>query len=113
MRSKKQQAVDLIKKKISGNSFMSFKEIADVTGYHPKYLLRLKKEVLEGTVHVEHQAKNKRGNRAISKEEEEKIVNLYKRANASIRKFAKFYGRRSYSCIYNVLDRNGLIEKDE
>ena len=30
-------------------------------------------------------------------------ISLYKRSNASIRQFCRFYGRRSYSCIYNVI----------
>ena len=36
-------------------------------------------------------------------EEKTKIINLYKRSNASIRRFCKFYGSRSYSCVYNVI----------
>ena len=39
----------------------------------------------------------------IVEEEKKKIRDLYKRSSVSIRKFAKFYSKRSYSCIYNVI----------
>ena len=44
-----------------------------------------------------------------SEEEKEYIIGLYKRSNASIRKFCKFYKKRSYSCIWHVLKEAGLI----
>jgi len=110
MKYDKKDAANLIKKKLTGESFLSYKEIADITGYHPKYILRLKKEILENTFSVEHGNKNREPINKMSAEEEEKIINLFKRSNTSIRKFAKFYGTRSYSCIYNVLEKNGLIK---
>ena len=33
--SNKRQAVELIKKKLAGSTFLTYKEIAAVTGYHP------------------------------------------------------------------------------
>ena len=42
---KKKEAVLLIKKKLDGQTFMTYKDIAGITGYHPKYILRLKKEI--------------------------------------------------------------------
>ena len=45
----------------------------------------------------------------MSEEEKQKIITLYKKSNVSIRKFCKFYNKRSYSCIYNLLKENGLI----
>ena len=88
---------------------MTYKEIAYVTGYHPKYILKLKKELVNGEINLVHGNKNKKSPKAISKEEEEKIISLYKKSSVSVRKFCRFYGRRSYSCVYNVLNRNGLI----
>ena len=99
----KEEAVKLIKKKIDGNSFLTYIEIAEITGYHPKYILKLKKEVLDGTISFLHGNKNKKPVNALSDEEKAKIINLYKRSHASIRQFCKFYARRSYSCIYNVI----------
>ena len=32
---RKEEAVSLINKKLSGNSFLSYEEIATITGYHP------------------------------------------------------------------------------
>lgn len=111
MKYNKKDAALLIQKKLEGDSFLTYKEIAEVTGYHPKYILKLKKEILDGNFNVEHGNKNKTPHNAMTKQEEEKILNLYRRSNASIRKFCRFYGRRSYSCVYNLLDKNDLIKK--
>jgi len=99
----KQEAVKLIKRKLDNNSFLSYIEIAEITGYHPKYILKLKKEILDGSISFEHGNKNKKPVNALSDEEKKKIINLYKRSHASIRQFCKFYARRSYSCVYNVI----------
>lgn len=107
--NRKELAVELINMKLENKSFSTYKEIAEITGYHPKYLLKLKKEILDGTIKVEHGNKGKSPHNELSEEEKEKIISLYKRANASVRKFYKFYGRRSYSCIYNLLKENDLI----
>ena len=40
---KKKEAVLLIKKKLEGDTFMTYKDIASITGYHQKYILKLKK----------------------------------------------------------------------
>lgn len=101
--SRKEEAVKMMKSKMANDSFYTYKEIAEITGYHPKYLLKLKKEILNGTISMEHGNKNRKPINTISEEEKEKIISLYKRSNASIRKFCKFYGSRSYSCIYNVI----------
>lgn len=108
---KKIEAVNLIKKKLSGESYLSYKEIAELTGYHPKYLLRLKKEVINGTVSLVHGNTHKDPPNKMKKEEKEYIISLYKRSNASIKKFCKFYGRRSYSCVYNVLKEAGFVDE--
>ena len=110
MKYDKKDAVELINKKLRGKSFLSYKEIANITGYHPKYILKLKKEILNHEIQIEHGNKRRTPINKMSIEEEIKIVNLYKRSNTSIRKFAKFYQARSYSCIYNVLKKHGLIK---
>lgn len=99
----KEEAVKLIKKKLAKQTFYSYKEIAEVTGYHPKYILKLKDEIINGSISLEHGNKNRKPINAIREEEKTKIINLYKRSNASIRRFCKFYGSRSYSCVYNVI----------
>ena len=109
---KKEEAVNLINKKLSGNSFLSYEEIATITGYHPKYILRLKKEILNNEISLEHGNKNRKPVNTISDDEKKYIINLYKRSNVSIRKFCKFYGKRSYSCIYNVLKEADLLHKN-
>ncbi len=113
MSKNKQEAVKLIQKKINGQSFLSYNEIAEITGYHPKYILRLKKELINNTISFEHGNKNRKPANAISEEEKEKIINLYKRSHASKRKFSKFYAKRSYSCIYNVIKEYEEKQKNE
>lgn len=107
--SRKEEAVNLIKKKMNGETFLGYKEIAEVTGYHPKYICRLKKEIINGTVQMVHGNKNRKPVNTISEEEKAYIIKLYKRSNASIRQFCNFYNRRSYSCIYNILKGEGLV----
>lgn len=92
---------------------LTYKEIAQITNYHPKYILKLKREIINGTIQLEHGNKNKASYKSIPKEEEEKIVNLYKRSTVSVRRFCKFYGRRSYSCIYSILKKHGLLPKQK
>lgn len=113
MKYNKKDTAQLIKDKLNGKSMLTYEEIAQITGYHPKYILRLKREIVNGTIQLEHGNKDKPSYKAISKEEEEKIVGLYRRSNASVRRFCKFYGRRSYSCIYYILKKNGLLDKQE
>jgi len=99
----KVEAVKLIEKKLNKNSFLSYIEIAEITGYHPKYILKLKKEILEGKIRLSHGNKYRKPVNALTDDEKRKIINLYKRSHASIRQFCKFYARRSYSCVYNVI----------
>ena len=110
---RKNEAYDLIIKKLKGETFLSYKDIASITNYHPKYILKLKKEILEGNINLVHGNKNRKPINTISDKEKQYIIDLYKRSNASIRKFCRFYGRRSYSCIYNVLKEAGFIEKND
>ena len=88
---------------LNNETYLSYDEISEITGYHRKYLFKLKNEILDGTISLEHGNKNKKPVNAISEEEKKKIKDLYKRSSVSIRKFAKFYSKRSYSCIYNVI----------
>ena len=107
---KKREAVRLITEKLNNKTFLSYIEIAEITGYHPKYILKLKKDVIKGNISYVHGNKNRIPVNSISEEEKQKIIKLYKKSNVSIRKFCKFYNTRSYSCIYNLLKQNGLLK---
>lgn len=107
--TRKEEAVKLMKKVMSGESYLTYKEIAKLTGYHEKYLLKLKKDLENGNISFEHGNKNRKPINTITEEEKKYIISLYKRSNTSIRKFCKFYAKRSYSCIWNVLKEAGLI----
>lgn len=113
MSDERNQAISLIKDKLNNKSSLSYVEIAQLTNYHPKYILKLKKDIMNNNINYVHGNKFKKPANTIPIEEEKTIVNLYKRSNASIRRFCKFYGRRSYSCIYNILKRNGLLEEEK
>ena len=106
---RKEFAVNLIHDKLENKTFLTYKEIAEITNYHPKYILKLKKEILDGTISLVHGNKNRRPVNVMSDEEKNYIITLYKKSNVSIRKFCNFYNRRSYSCIYNLLKENDLI----
>lgn len=106
---RKEEAVKLMEKAMNGESYLTYKEIAKITGYHEKYLLKLKKELEDGTISLVHGNTNRKPINTITEEEKQYIISLYKRSNASIRKFCRFYGKRSYSCIWHVLKEAGLI----
>lgn len=108
--SNKKEAVKLIKEKLNKKTFLTYNEIAEITGYHPKYILKLKREVINGTVSYVHGNTNRIPPNSMSEEERQKIITLYKKSNVSIRKFCKFYNSRSYSCIYNLLKQEGLLK---
>lgn len=106
----KAEAVKYIKEKLENKTFLTYNEIADITGFHPKYILRLKKQLLDGNLRMEHGNKNRKPINALSEEEINQIVSLYKRSHVSVRKFCKFYNKRSYSCIYNILKEHGVLK---
>ena len=98
-----------MKRVMNKESYLTYKEIAKITGYHEKYLLKLKKELEEGTISIVHGNTNRKPVNTITEEEKQYIISLYKRSNASIRKFFRFYKKRSYSCIWHVLKEADLI----
>lgn len=106
----REEAIKLITKKIKNDSYLTYDEISLITGYHTKYLFKLKNDILNGTLRKEHGNKHRKPHNAISEEERNKIRQLYSRSSASIRKFCKFYGKHSYSCIYNIVSD---IEKEK
>jgi len=113
MIKRKYDAATMIIKKLNNESFMTYKEIAELTGYHEKYILKLKKDILERKIRLEHGNTNRKPINTISPKEEHYICDLYKRSHASIRQFSRFYSKRSYACIYNVLKRNDLLKNSE
>ena len=110
--NKKIEAAKLIADKLRGKTYLTYVEIANITGYHPKYVLILKKEILDGKINFEHGNKDKEPINKISQKEKDYIISLYKRTRVSIRRFCKFYSRRSYSCIYNILKEANLLNKN-
>lgn len=107
MKNDKEEAIKLIKKKLKKESYLTYNEIAEICGYHPKYIFKLKKQIENNTISLVHGNKDRKPINALSEEEKDKIRKLYSKSTVSIRKFCKFYNTRSYSCIYNA------IKKDE
>ena len=58
--TRKQIAIKWIERKLKGESFFSYEEMAEYLDYHPKYFLKLKKEIEEGTVSSIHGNKNRK-----------------------------------------------------
>lgn len=102
-------AITLINDKMNNKCILTYKEIAELSGFHEKYILKLKKDIIDDKITYIHGNKFKKPHNAIPKKEEEFICSLYRRSSANVTKFSKFYSKRSYSCIYSVLKRNGLI----
>ena len=75
--SRKQDAIDLMKRVMSGESYMTYKEIAQVTGYHEKYLLKLKKDLENGELSLVHGNTNRKPSNTITEEERQYIISLY------------------------------------
>lgn len=109
--TKKEMVVKWIERKMRNESFFTYEEIADAVGFHPKYVLKLKKEIEDGTVSLVHGNKNRHSLNSVPDEEKEYIIDLFKRSHVSIKKFQKFYGKRSYSCIYHILTEAGLVQR--
>ena len=60
MKKNKEEAIKLITKKIKNDSYLTYDEISLITGYHTKYLFKLKNDILNGTISLEHGNKNKK-----------------------------------------------------
>src|SRR5574344_2998868 len=76
-------AISLIKDKIAGKTTLTYKEIADLSEFHPKYILKLKREIIDNSISLVHGNKFRKPINAISIIEEEEIVNLFTRSHAS------------------------------
>ena len=109
MKNDKEEAIKLIKKKLNKESYLTYNEIAEICGYHPKYIFKLKKQIENNTISLVHGNKDRKPINALSEEEKDKIRKLYSKSTVSIRKFCKFYNTRSYSCIYNTLKEAGVL----
>ena len=66
-------AISLIKDKLDGKTTLNYKEIAVLSGFHPKYILRLKKEIMDNTLSMVHGNKNRKPINAISEQEQKTI----------------------------------------
>lgn len=102
-------AITLIKDKLSNKSTLTYKEIGELSNFHEKYILKLKKDILEDKIKYIHGNTNRKPHNAISSKEEKFITDLYSRSSANVKQFSNFYGKRSYSCIYNTLKKHNLI----
>ena len=57
--NQKIKAAKLIADKLRGKTYLTYVEIANITGYHPKYILKLKKEIIDGKIQFNHGNKNR------------------------------------------------------
>ena len=76
--TKKEMIVKWIERRMRNESFFTYEEIADAVGYHPKYILKLKKEIENGSVSIVHGNKNRHSQNSVPDEEKEYIIDLFK-----------------------------------
>ena len=77
MKNDKEEAIKLIKKKLNKESYLTYNEIAEICGYHPKYIFKLKKQIENNTISLIHGNKDRKPINALSEEEKDKIRKLY------------------------------------
>ena len=105
--SRKADAIELMKRVMSGESYLNYKEIAKITGYHEKYLLKLKKELEAGTISLVHGNTNRKPKNTISDETKNKILELRRSYEYEISNFKHFQEllkeRESINISYSAL----------
>ena len=109
MDSERNQAIQLIKDKIEGKSSLSYVDIAKLTNYHPKYILKLKKDILTDNINYIHGNKNRKPANTIPIEDEQKIIPwvIIPVFGMGAVEMPEMYGMGS-----NILKRNGLLEEE-
>ena len=75
--SRKADAIDLMKRVMEGDSYLTYKEIAKITGYHEKYLLKLKKDLEAGTISLVHGNTNRKPKNTITEEEKAYALKMF------------------------------------
>ena len=100
---KKESVIKLLK-----NRQVSYKELANITGYHEKSLIRLNKEIKNNTISVIHGNKGKKPHNYIDNETKEKLIDNYKKNNyKSIKSYYnKLKGKYSYSFLCKLLPKS-------
>lgn len=100
---KKENVIKLLK-----NRQVSYKELATITGYHEKSLIRLNKEIKNNTINIVHGNKGKKPHNYIDDKVKEKLIENYKKSNyKSIKSYYnKLKGKYSYSFLCKILPKN-------
>ena len=100
---KKENVIKLLK-----NRQVSYKELANITGYHEKSLIRLNKEIKNNTISVIHGNKGKKPHNYIDNETKEKLIDNYKKNNyKSIKSYYnKLKGKYSYSFLCKLIPKS-------
>lgn len=100
---KKEKVIKLLK-----NRQVSYKELASITGYHEKSLIRLNREIKNNTLNIIHGNTGKKPHNYIDDETKAKLVENYKKSNyKSIKSYYnKLKGKYSYSFLCKLLPKN-------
>lgn len=100
---KKENVIKLLK-----NRQVSYKELANITGYHEKSLIRLNREIKNNTINIVHGNTGKKPHNYIDDETKAKLIEKYKKSNyKSIKSFYnKLKGEYSYSFLCKLLPKD-------
>lgn len=104
----KKEVIDLLMTKDC-----TFKELAQITGYHEKSLIRLNKEIKNNNISVEHGNKNKKPHNYVDENIKKAIVTMFtKRDYKNYKDFYKTFNKYSYPFICKVLRENNIKAKN-
>lgn len=100
---KKENVIKLLK-----NRQVSYKELANITGYHEKSLMRLNKEIKNNTINIIHGNTGKKPHNYINDETKKKLIENYQKNKfKSIKSYYnKLKGKYSYSFLCKLLPKN-------
>lgn len=100
---KKEKVIKLLK-----NRQVSYKELASITGYHEKSLIRLNREIKNNTLNFIHGNTGKKPHNYIDDEKKVKLIENYKKSNyKSIKSYYnKLKGKYSYSFLCKLLPKD-------
>lgn len=77
MKLPKKEVIVLLKKK--ENKHYTYEQLSKLTGYHPKYLIELARQIKDGTIQEVHQNTGRKPSKAITEEEEQALLALFQK----------------------------------
>lgn len=104
---KKEEVIKLLKKRN-----LTYKELASITGYHEKSLIRLNKDIKNNNVRLVHGNKNKKPHNYIPEKIKKEIVKTYQKGDfKSIKEYYLFLNKKySYSFLCKIIPKKEIVK---